>query len=100
MKGLIDVDYLAEYTNTKSWVRKAIIMNLLHSDRKLQGKWSITLSAQFFSVSIGLVSENLRLAKFFDSRPELMKMESRQQALTAIERRQIRRDFVNNEDTD
>ena len=81
------MDYLTEYKDTKSWVRKAILMNLLHTTRKLKGHWSVSLTAQFFDVSIGLVSENLKLAKAFDGRPELMKCESRQKALDVMERR-------------
>jgi hypothetical protein len=85
------VDYLSDYNETKLWFRKVIVMGLLHNSKKLQSKWSVKDTADFFNVSIGLVSENLRLASHIDTCPEIIELESRQKALDFIERRKVKR---------
>lgn len=49
-------------------------------------KWTIQKTADFFRVSIGLASENLKLAELFIEYPELMKYETRRDALGHIEK--------------
>lgn len=85
------VDYYAEYKNAKEWHKKVCIMNLFHNTMLLQcHSWTLSDTAKFFDVSIGLVSENLKLAIQLDERPELMQAKSRQEALD-MERRKHRR---------
>lgn len=43
--------------------------------------WNITKTAEYFGVSIGLVSENLHLAKAMHSDDELRQCDSRTEAL-------------------
>lgn len=92
------MDFVREYNETKSWVRKCIMMNMFHSSHKAMGHWSVHQTARCFDVSVGLVSENLRLAKEFDNKPELMRLESRQKALDAIDRRKALRYYIEDED--
>ncbi len=75
------------------------MMSLYHAGRKLVGHWSVDDTARAFSVSIGLVSENLKLAKAFDDRPELAKVRSRQEALDILSKKQ-RRSVYKDEDDD
>ena len=49
-----------------------------------QKNWTITKTAKHFGVSIGLVSENLRLAHALHLNHDLLKCESRQDALKKL----------------
>ena len=46
--------------------------------------WTVTKTAEAFEVSIGLVSENLRLAQAIHRNERIIKCESRQDALRKI----------------
>ena len=46
--------------------------------------WTLTMTAKEFNVSIGLVSENLKLARAIDNNPKIMKIETRELALMRI----------------
>lgn len=94
------MDYQTEYANAKEWHRKASIMSLYHTFQCLQDKtWTLRDTAVFFGVSIGLVSENLKLAKGMEINPQLVKAESRQKALELAERRNGHRiDFDEDDD--
>ncbi len=47
-------------------------------------RWTITKTAEHFNVSIGLVSENLRLAHAMHVDEKIIKCESRQEALKKL----------------
>lgn len=60
-------------------------MEVYHLSRLSNRKdWTIRETAEYFDVSIGLVSENLRLAKLIHTYPNVIKMDSRQKALKAL----------------
>lgn len=58
---------------------------------EIDNKWTMQNTANFFKVSIGLVSENLRLADLFSEFPELLKIETRKEALAHVEKRRFPR---------
>ena len=49
-------------------------------------KWTLQNTANFFEVSTGLVSENLKLAELFSDFPDLAKFVTRRDALAHIEK--------------
>lgn len=56
--------YKEKYMLSKSWRRKVFIMNLYCKVMKYKGKdTSVRALSKYFSCSVGLVSENLFLAK-------------------------------------
>lgn len=71
--------YKEQYENHKTWQERVIIMNLFHclhvANRK---KWRMVDTANYFGVSLALVSENLQLADKID---ECKKFEHRNDAL-------------------
>jgi len=46
--------------------------------------WTLTKTAEHFQVSIGLVSENLRLAHALHNNPKLIEIETRDNALRKL----------------
>jgi len=47
----------------KRWARRAIIINLCHKSMQLRRKkWSMRLTAKKLSISLGAVSEGIKLA--------------------------------------
>lgn len=60
--------YKEKYESMKldDWRGRASIMNLFHVIMNTKSKWRIRSTASYFKVSIGLVSENLRLIANFD----------------------------------
>jgi len=62
-----------------------MIMEIYHLTMIVHNKeWNLTNTAIEFNVSIGLVSENLRLAEAFHIDSKLMKCPTRQEALTKL----------------
>jgi extradiol dioxygenase family protein len=55
------------------------LFHLAMSQRHIE--WTISKTAESFGCSIGLVSENLRLAHYIHEHPLIMKIETRQAAL-------------------
>ena len=54
--------YKDKYKEAKTWRRKVIIMSLFHSVLRARKKnHSVRFLAKYFEVSVGLVSENLRI---------------------------------------
>lgn len=78
---------LNRYKETSAWQEKVLIVKLYHDYKKVNGHWTITQTAQYFSISIGLVSENIRIATVLGQDDNLWKIETRQKALEIIERR-------------
>jgi len=53
-----------KYEDARTWEQKVIVMDLYHKIKFFRyKKWSLRKTATYFGVSIGLVSENLWLAK-------------------------------------
>lgn len=74
--------FLERYNSETTWHGKAMVMEIYHLTMCHRQKgWTITRTAEHFDVSIGLVSENLRLAHALHSYESLVKCETRQDAL-------------------
>lgn len=74
--------FFEKYHQTDNWYEKCIIMEIYHLVRSEKNpKWSVRETANDFQVSIGLVSENLNLAKAMHNDPEVINQKSRQRAL-------------------
>lgn len=74
-----------------TWQDKCVLISLYHTIMHTKyPTWTLGDTAQHFEVSIGLVSENIRLAKHIDNpldNKKLMKLETREAGLKYIERR-------------
>ena len=79
------MDFLEEYKTETLWHQKIWLMDTFHSLMGVKhGKWTLHQTAESFNVSMGVVSENLNLAKAIETDPELTKCESRQKALDKL----------------
>jgi hypothetical protein len=73
------------YDASKVWHEKAIVIELYHLTMHQQNKnWTLIKTAKYFHVSIGLVSENLRLADAIHYDAGILKCETRQDALKRL----------------
>lgn len=71
-----------KYKEEQTWHGKVIVMEIYHLAMLARtGKWTIADTASRLEVSIGLVSENLRLAEAIHKDARYLKCESRQAAL-------------------
>ena len=76
-----------KYRLEKTWYGKVTIMEIFHLTMSINyNHWTIHDTAKEFNVSIGLVSENLKLAKEIDKNPNIIKCETRQDALKKLVR--------------
>jgi hypothetical protein len=74
--------FLERYNQETTWHGKAIVMEIYHLAMSTRSKnWTITKTAEHFECSIGLVSENLKLALALHTQTELIRCSSRQDAL-------------------
>ena len=72
------------YNQCESWHEKVLVMGLYHlAQQNRYNEWTIRDTADYFDVSTGLVSENLRLYKEIDNNIKLIKL-TREQALRSI----------------
>lgn len=77
--------FLEKYKQVDKWHEKAIIIELYHLAMKVKDEdWNITKTANYFQISIGLVSENLKLAKTIHTRPEILLELSKDAAMRKI----------------
>lgn len=73
------------YLREQTWHGRAIIMEIYHLAMSQREKnWTLTKTAEYFRVSIGLVSENLRLAHAIHLNPAFMQSPNRQEALKRL----------------
>jgi hypothetical protein len=73
------------YSQESTWHGKVTVMEIYHlaMSQRVKG-WTISKTAEHFECSIGLVSENLRLAQAIHSDEKFLKCESRQEALKRL----------------
>lgn len=86
---MTNITFKDKYSELKTWPEKATLISLYHTAMCMKFKeWTLADTAEHFSVSIGLVSENIRLAKLIDSElgTKLIKCETREKALKLLER--------------
>lgn len=77
--------FVEKYGQCKSWSDKVIVMRLYHLTAiELNKGWTISQTASVFNVSVGLVSENLRLADLIDRNPSIQNIKTRQEALRKL----------------
>jgi hypothetical protein len=75
---------VASISLEKKWHRKAIMISLYHNKMLLKNpKWTLRKTAKRLDMSIGTISESLKLAKAIMENPEIEKMK-RQDALRSI----------------
>jgi len=76
------------YNSETTWDGKVAVMEIYHlaMSQRVKG-WTLTRTAEHFDCSIGLVSENLRLASAIHIDPKILHCESRQVALKRLNRR-------------
>lgn len=67
------------------WHGKALVMEIYHLAmcNKIK-EWTVQKTATYFNVSIGLVSENLKLARAIHTDEKIIKSNSRQDALNKL----------------
>jgi hypothetical protein len=75
------------YQQEDTWYGKAIVMGIFHTVMcQNEIRWSLKDTADYFECSIGLVSENIRLAKAIDNpKKDLLTCKSRVEALKKLE---------------
>lgn len=63
-------------------------MTLYHQTMRMNfaNNWKLSDTAEYFNVSIGLVSENIKLSNAIDEDIRLTKCKTRQQALNLIKK--------------
>lgn len=77
--------FLERYNSETTWHGKVMIMEIYHLAMSSRSKnWTITKTAEHFQVSIGLVSENLRLANALHVDHNLFSLLTRQDALKRL----------------
>ena len=77
--------FIEKYQSVDTWHEKALIMSLFHLTASCSEEgWTVTKTAHSFECSIGLVSENLKLAREIDKNPKLIQCKSRMEALERI----------------
>lgn len=77
-----NVTFLDKYNVEKSWFNKVHIMEIFHLAHVHHEKgWTITKTAKYFGVSIALVSENLKIAKYSHKHPKILECKTREEAL-------------------
>ena len=79
------MDFRQKYEKCEDLQDKVIVIEIYHLSRLCQNKnWTIYQTATDFGLSVGLVSENLHLAKESHVHPKLLECESRQEAMKKI----------------
>lgn len=77
--------FLDKYYAATSWQEKVTIMEIYHLAMRNRHKdWTINKTAKDFGVSIGLVSENIRLAQAIHHDSSFMAIGRRADALRRI----------------
>lgn len=80
------VTFKERYQQEETWQNKVRVMELYHLTHvQLNSNWTLAYTASYFEVSIGLVSENLKLAcALHDDEKLFEKIETREKALRKL----------------
>ena len=74
-----------KYKKANTWYERASIMEIFHLTMRSRDKsWTLRKTATEFNCSMGLVSENLKLAASIHEYPEILKEDTRIEALEWI----------------
>lgn len=75
------------YDSESTWHGKAMVMEIYHMAMSMKHRdWTLAKTSEHFECSIGLVSENLRLAQAIHINTKLMEVQTRQDALKRLTR--------------
>lgn len=81
----MSVDYRAFYEHQDSWQKKVIAMEVFHLFKcQFTKDWTIEKTAKELGLSVGLVSENLRIADRGHLNPKIFDYKTRQEALKHV----------------
>jgi hypothetical protein len=76
--------FLERYNSEEIWWRKVLIMEIFHFAMSRQdNNWTLGKTAGSFNVSIGLVSENLRIAEY-SHKTNILNCDTREAALKML----------------
>lgn len=80
------ITFRERYFKSEVWHEKVMVMEIYHLAMRQRSNNSQTVSetARYFGVSIGLVSENLRLAEAIHINPAFIQCVNRQEALKRL----------------
>ncbi len=82
--------FIERYNQETTWHGKVLVMEIYHLAMTHREKvWTITKTAESFGCSIGLVSENLKLALAIHNHPSISNITSRQEALKWLNNRRV-----------
>ena len=77
--------FLERYNREDTWWGKTLIMEIFHLTMcRRDTEWTVGKTADQFGCSIGLVSENLRLAQYSHLESTLFNCETREAALKML----------------
>jgi len=74
------------YQIEQSWLGKVLIIDYYHSAMILKNpdRWGMRDTARYFGISLGLVCENIKIAKIIEDNPELKTKKYRKDVLRWI----------------
>lgn len=78
------LSFLDRYNQSKTWQERVMVMEIYYYATKDLPEFKLKWMARYFDVSIGLVSENLKLADAIHRDERFLKIESRNQALKEL----------------
>jgi hypothetical protein len=77
--------FLDKYRQETTWHGRALVMEIYHlAMSQRETRWTVTKTAQYFQVSVGLASENLRLAHAIHEDAAIVQLKHRQDALKRL----------------
>jgi hypothetical protein len=80
-------ELIQQYRSDDRWYGKVLVMSIFHTTMSFKDRtWTLTRTAQYFEVSVALVSENLKLANELDKNRDFINCKSRQEALNRLRR--------------
>lgn len=83
--------FLERYQREETWYGKVIIIEIYHLARTANNpNWTISMTAEDFGLSVGLVSENLRIAKAMHRDESIINCKTRLDALKKTDTMQPR----------
>lgn len=80
----MSISFLERYNQSKTWQERAMVMELYYYGTRDLPEFRLRHMANYFKVSISLVSENLKLADAIHKDERFLKIESRNQALKEL----------------
>lgn len=77
--------FVERYYLEKTWHGKVLVMEIYHLAMSIRAPdWTLSKTAKEFNVSVGLVSENLRLAELIHENEKILKCKMRKDALRRL----------------